>query len=78
MLMCLFTGQHLIVEGFLEAEIQDNCHPYEEFQRKNHQVQAPFFIQSKFLRLGCLKLNQMKNEINRSLSNTNNLNCPDT
>lgn len=30
--MFLVTGQHLIVGGILEAQMQDDCHPYEEFQ----------------------------------------------
>lgn len=34
MLMFLVTGQHLIVEGLLEEQIQDHCHPYEEFRRE--------------------------------------------
>lgn len=78
MLVFLVTGQHFIVEGLLEAQMQTTVTLRKNFKGKSSCSTASFLIQSKFLWLGCLKLNQVENEMNCCLSNTNNLNCQDT
>lgn len=78
MLVFLVTGQHFIVEGLLEAQMQTTVTLRKNFKGKSSCSTASFLIQSKFLWLGCLKLNQVENEMNCCLSNTNNLNCRDT
>lgn len=46
--MFLVMGQHLIVEGLLEAQMQDSCHPYEEFQRETIMFNSILFY-SKYI-----------------------------
>lgn len=41
--MFLVSGQHLIVGGILEAQMQDDCHPYEEFQSEIAMFNNIFF-----------------------------------